>query len=155
VLGVTSLALGKGRPSYTSVAAALATSLIIAAYTVTDGIGARLSGNTNAYVAWIFLLYGILMPATFLLVRRKLIVSWSDPETPKALAAGLVQLVTYGVVIWAFTLSPIGPISALRETSVVFAAVIGRLFLGETLTIHRLGSCMVIAVGAVLLASGV
>jgi uncharacterized membrane protein len=95
------------------------------------------------------------MPATFLLVRRKLIVSWSDPETPKALAAGLVQLVTYGVVIWAFTLSPIGPISALRETSVVFAAVIGRLFLGETLTIHRLGSCMVIAVGAVLLASGV
>ncbi len=52
------------------------------------------------------------------------------------------------MVTWAFTLSPIGPVSALRETSIVFAAVIGRLFLSEPLTTRRLGACVVIAVGA-------
>jgi drug/metabolite transporter (DMT)-like permease len=146
--GIMSLALGKGRPNLMSISAALATGLIIAAYTVTDGIGARLSGNPYAYVTWIFLLYGLLMPLAFVLVRRRLTVDFRAAETRIALAAGVVQLVTYGVVIWAFTLSPIGPVSALRETSIVFAALIGRLFLGERLTPRRLGGCVVIAVGA-------
>ena len=147
-LGIMSLAFGKGRARPKAIAAALATGFIIASYTVTDGIGARLSGNSYAYVAWIILLYGILMPAAFLAVRRELTVRLTAPETRTALAAGVVQLVTYGVVIWAFTLSPIGPVSALRETSIVFAAVIGRLFLNEPLTPRRLGACVVIAVGA-------
>jgi uncharacterized membrane protein len=60
-------------------------------------------------------------------------------------------LVTYGIVIWAFTLNPIGPISALRETSIVFAALIGRIFLKEALTLRRLGGCIVTAFGAVCL----
>jgi uncharacterized membrane protein len=54
-------------------------------------------------------------------------------------------------VIWAFTLSPIAPISALRETSIVFAALIGRIFLNEALSIHRLASCAAITCGAVCL----
>ena len=131
-----------------SILAALATGLIIATYTVTDGIGARLSGNPYAYVTWIFLLYGILVPLAFLLVRRRLVVDLHAAETRTALAAGVVQLITYGIVIWAFTLSPIGPVSALRETSIVFAALIGRLVLGESLTARRLSACVVIAVGA-------
>ncbi len=150
-LGIMSLALGKGRAQPKAVAAALANSLIIATYTVTDGIGARLSGNSFAYVTWIFVLYGILMPAAFLAVRRKLIVRWSAPETRTALVAGVVQLVTYGTVIWALTLAPIGPVSALRETSIVFAALIGRIFLSEPLTARRLGACLVIAAGAACL----
>ena len=147
-LGIMSLALGKGRPNVVSISAALATGLVIATYTVTDGVGARLSGNSYAYVTWIFLLYGILMPLAFLLVRRRLVVDFRAAETRTALAAGVVQLVTYGVVIWAFTLSPIGPVSALRETSIVFAAVFGRFFLGESLPPRRLCGCVVIAVGA-------
>jgi drug/metabolite transporter (DMT)-like permease len=150
-LGIMSLALGQGRAQPKAVAAALANSLVIATYTVTDGIGARLSGNSFAYVTWIFLLYGILMPAAFLCVRGRLIVRWSAPETRAALAAGVVQLVTYGTVIWALTRAPIGPVSALRETSIVFAAVIGRLFLSEPLTVRRLGACLVIAAGAACL----
>jgi len=149
--GILSLALGRGRAHPKAVAAALANSLVIATYTVTDGIGARLSGNSFAYVTWIFLLYGVLMPAAFLAVRRRLIVRWSAPETRTALIAGVVQLVTYGTVIWALTLAPIGPVSALRETSIVFAALIGRLFLSEPLTARRLGGCVVIAAGAACL----
>lgn len=147
-LGIVSLALGKGRAHPKAVAAALANSLIIATYTVTDGIGARLSGNSFAYVTWIFLLYGILMPATFLAVRRKLVIQWRGAETHMALAAGIVQLVTYGTVIWALTMAPIGPVSALRETSIVFAALIGRIFLSEPLTARRLGACAIITAGA-------
>jgi drug/metabolite transporter (DMT)-like permease len=150
-LGIMSLAFGKGRAQPKAVVAALANSLIIATYTVTDGIGARLSGNSFAYVTWIFLIYGFLMPTAFLAVRRRLIVRWSAPETRSALLAGVVQLVTYGTVIWALTLAPIGPVSALRETSIVFAALIGRVFLSEPLTARRLGACLVIAAGAACL----
>ena len=150
-LGIMSLAIGKGRARPKAVTAALATSLIIATYTVTDGIGARLSGDYLVYVTWVVLLYGVLMPAAFLLVRRKLVVRWSAPETHTALVAGLVQLVTYGTVIWALTLAPIGPVSALRATNIVFAALLGRVFLHEPLTARRLGACVVIAAGAACL----
>jgi drug/metabolite transporter (DMT)-like permease len=150
-LGIMSLALGKGRAHPKAVAAALGNSLIIATYTVTDGIGARLSGNSFAYVTWIFLIYGVLMPAAFLAARRKLVVDWRARETRVALVAGSIQLVTYGTVIWALTMAPIGPVSALRETSIVFAAVIGRIFLSEPLTMRRLGACVVIAAGAACL----
>jgi drug/metabolite transporter (DMT)-like permease len=150
-LGIMSLALGKGRAHPRAVAAALTNSFIIATYTVTDGIGARLSGNSFAYVTWIFVIYGVLKPAAFLAVRRGLVVRWREPETRLALAAGLVQLVTYGTVIWALTMAPIGPVSALRETSIVFAAFIGRAFLREPLTTRRLGACVVIAAGAACL----
>jgi drug/metabolite transporter (DMT)-like permease len=150
-LGIMSLALGKGRAQPKAVAAALANSVVIATYTVTDGIGARLSGNSFTYVSWIFVLYGVVMPAAFTATRGKLIVRWSAPETRTALAAGLVQLVTYVTVIWALTVAPIGPVSALRETSIVFAAFIGRIFLSEPLTARRLGACVVIAAGAACL----
>ena len=54
----------------------------------------------------------------------------------------------YGAVIAAFALGPAGPVTALRETSVVFAALIGWLFLGEALTLRRVGACTVVALGA-------
>jgi drug/metabolite transporter (DMT)-like permease len=150
-LGIMSLTLGKGRAHPKAVAAALANSLVIATYTVTDGKGARLSGNSFTYVSWIFVLYGVVMPAAFMATRGRLIVQWSAPETRTVLVAGVVQLVTYGTVIWAFTMAPIGPVSALRETSIVFAALIGRMFLSEPLTARRLSACVVIAAGAACL----
>jgi len=146
-----SLSFGKRGANVASVAAALATGIIIAIYTVTDGIGARLAGSPYAYSAWLFLLYGILMPLTFIAMGRRIAIEIRSPESLKALAAGVVQLLTYGTVIWAFTLSPIGPVSALRETSIVFAAVIGRLFLGETFTARRLAACAAISLGAICL----
>jgi len=150
-LGIMSLALGKRGANAASVAAALATGFIIASYTVTDGVGARLAGSPYAYSTWLFLLYGIFMPLTFLAMGRRIAIELRSPEFLKALAAGIVQLLTYGVVIWAFTLSPIGPVSALRETSIVFAAVIGRIFLGESFTIRRLVACIAISIGAICL----
>jgi len=150
-LGVMSLSLGKRGTKIVAIVAAFATAFVIACYTVVDGIGARLAGSPYTYSAWLFLLNSIFMQFTFLAIRRRIEITLRFPDFLKALAAGAVQILTYGIVIWAFTLNPIGPISALRETSVVFAAVIGRLFLGESFTVHRLAACVAISSGAICL----
>jgi len=150
-LGIMSLALGRRRASAKSVALALITGLFIAAYLTADGIGVRLAGDPRAYATWIFLIYGVSMPVTFIALRGRLTLDIRSAETLKALAGGVISLVAYVAVISALALGPIGPISALRETSVVFAVVIGRVFLGEKLTLGRLAACAVVAFGAACL----
>jgi len=150
-LGIMSLSLGKGRATTGSIVLALTTGLFIAGYTTVDAIGVREAGNPIVYAAWISLIYGVLLPAAFALIRGKPTLDLRSPETLKALAGGVVSLLAYGAVVAAFALGPVGPISALRETSVVFAALIGRLFLGETLTLRRVGACAVVALGAICL----
>lgn len=149
--GIMGLSLGRGRASATSILYALATGAIIAAYATVDAIGVRAAGDSGAYTAWVLLIYGALLPATFVGLRGGLAVDLRAPETRKALAGGLFALVAYGAVVAAFALGPAGPITAIRETSVVFAAFIGRFFLGEALTLRRIGACAVVALGAICL----
>ncbi len=150
--GIVALAFKGRHPGIRSTAAALATGCFIAAYTVVDGIGVRLSGDSFAYTAWMVLVWSLPMPAILLAVRGRTALRISGREVAKAAAAGLLSLSAYGVVIWAMTSGPMGPISALRETSVVFAALIGRIFLDEKLTFRRAAACVVIALGAGCLA---
>jgi drug/metabolite transporter (DMT)-like permease len=149
--GIISLARGKGSARPVSIATALMTGGFIACYTVTDGIGARLSGHPQAYAAWLFFLDGFPLIAITLALRGRAAFVAPMAEVWKASAGGVISLLAYGTVIWAVTLGPMGPISALRETSVVFAALIGRYFLSESLTLRRLGACVIIAAGAVCL----
>jgi drug/metabolite transporter (DMT)-like permease len=149
--GIMGLSLGRGRASTTSILYALATGAIIAAYATVDAIGVRVAGDSGAYTAWVLLIYGALLPATFIVLRGRLVVNFSAPETRKALAGGLFALLAYAVVVAAFALGPAGPITAIRETSVVFAAFIGRFFLGEQLTPRRISACAVVALGAICL----
>ena len=148
-IGIMSLSLGKGRAATSSILFALATGAIIAAYATTDAIGVREAGSVGAYTAWVLLIYGALLPAAFIIFRGKLTVDVRSPETLKALAGGVVALLAYGVVVAAFALGPAGPITAIRETSVVFAVLIGWLFLGERLTSRRIAACAIVALGAV------
>ncbi|MDX8495034.1 DMT family transporter [Mesorhizobium sp. VK22B] len=149
--GIMGLSLGRGRASATSILYALATGAIIAAYATVDAIGVRAAGNSVAYTAWVLLIYSVLLSATFLALRGRLDVDLRAPEAWKALGGGLLALLAYGAVLAAFALGPAGPIAALRETSVVFAAFIGRFFLGEALTPRRIGACAVVALGAICL----
>lgn len=150
-LGIMSLALGRSRASATSIGYALATGAIIAAYATVDATGVRMAGDTGAYTAWVLLIYGVLQPIAFIARRGRLRVDIRSPETIRALAGGMVALLGYGAVIAAFALGPAGPITAIRETSVIFAALIGRLFLGEVLTVRRLVACLIVVTGAVCL----
>jgi drug/metabolite transporter (DMT)-like permease len=70
-------------------------------------------------------------------------------ETWVAAGGGIVFLIAYGIIIFAMSLGPMGPVSALRETSVTFAALIGRFFVQERLTVYRLAGCIVVALGAI------
>jgi len=150
-IGIVALALRGGRIAAASLPSALATGLCIAAYTAVDGMGVRLAGDTRAYVLWFFLCEGLSMPAILLAVRGPGAFACRPPDAVKAIVGGVLAVLAYGVVLWAMSLGPMGPVSALRETSVVFAALLGRLFLNETLTLRRVAACCVIALGAVCL----
>jgi drug/metabolite transporter (DMT)-like permease len=153
--GIIALALQARQVSRASVLAALTTGATIALYTVIDGIGVRLSnGQALTYTAWIFLFYW-LMPVLFI-AKRGLAALWTPVQaTPMAvgssLAGGLVSLVAYGIVIWALQSGAMGAVSALRETSVVFAVLLGRVFLREAVSGKRWLACVVVAAGAVCL----
>ncbi|SAL53455.1 multidrug DMT transporter permease [Caballeronia cordobensis] len=153
--GIMALALQGGRVSRAGALAALTTGVTIAIYTVIDGIGVRLSeGEAVTYTAWMFMFYWF-MPVIFV-AKRGLPALWTPlRDAPMAvgssLAGGLVSIAAYGIVIWAMQAGAMGAVSALRETSVVFAALIGRVFLQEPVSAKRWLACVVVAAGAVLL----
>jgi drug/metabolite transporter (DMT)-like permease len=130
-----------------SLTAALATGVSIAAYSVVDGLGVRTSGNWVAYIGGIFD-FELAMPLWYLARRGKSAFVMPLPEVTKAVCGGLISLAAYGVIIWAMRDSAMGAVSALRETSVVFAALLGAVFLNERLTGLRLAACCIIAAGA-------
>ena len=149
--GIISLALGKGRATVTSILLALVTGVFIAGYATVDAIGVRKSGDAIVYATWIYLIYGGFMQIAFAVARGRLKLDLRSPETWKAMGGGMVSLAAYGAVVLALAFAPVGPITALRETSVVFAGIIGHVFLHERLTPKRIAACIVVALGAVLI----
>ncbi|MDF2643060.1 MAG: EamA family transporter, partial [Pseudomonas sp.] len=118
---------------------------------VTDGIGVRLSGAPMAYTVWMCALWGLLMPPTYIALRDARSLFTLRPGFITASVGGLVSLLAYGIVIYAMSHAPMGAVSALRETSVLFAALIGYFFLGESLTVRKVLACAVIAAGAIII----
>lgn len=151
VLGIVTLALGKGKASGTSMLFALATGVAIAGYSTIDAIGIRIAGDRVSYIAWVFILPGLMLTVAYMAMRGPLRIDIRSAETRKAIGGGMVSLCSYGTVLIAYSMAPAGPVSALRETSVVFAALIGWRFLGERLTPKRIAACIVVAAGAILI----
>ncbi|HEY0183345.1 MAG TPA: EamA family transporter [Rhodopila sp.] len=149
--GIVSLAFQGNGVRADFLPAAFTTGVLIGAYSVVDGIGVRLSGNSLGYSTSMFLLWSITMPVIYYSMRGAAPV-YSKAQTAMALAGGIVSILAYGIVIWAMQYDAMGVVSALRETSVVYAAIIGRVFLKEELTAQRIISCLAIATGAACLA---
>lgn len=150
--GIVSLAFEGRHLSRSVLPYALATGVCIGAYSVIDGVGVRLSRNELGYVLWMELLSGILFPFVYAHRRGWATLLRGRRETLHAATGGIISSLGYGIVIFAMAREPMGSVSALRETSVVFAALIGALFLHERLSIYRMAACIVIALGAVLIA---
>jgi len=93
----------------------------------------------------------VLMPITYVCLRDVRSLLSVRPGLVTSLGGGVVSLLAYGIVIYAMTLAPMGAVSALRETSVLFAALLGYLFLGESLTARKILSCVVIAAGTIII----
>lgn len=153
--GIMTLALDSGLgalvKSPRGLVYAAATSLCITAYTLCDGIGARTAGNAHSYVIWLFVLDSLPMLIVVSLIKgRELAIAARENWLPGFLGGGL-SVAAYWIVIWAFTVAPIPIVAALRETSILFAALIGMLFLGEKLTPIRIVSILMVLCGLVLM----
>lgn len=133
------------------IGAALLTSTIIAAYSIVDGIGIRVSGAPVAYVVWLFaaeicvagFVFGTRFDRVRALKAKALLIGF---------AGGVISGLAYGLALFAKTLAPIGIVSAVRETSVIFAALIGVIWMGEGPAGRRLVAATVVACGVMILA---
>jgi uncharacterized membrane protein len=145
--GIFMLAAAKGRLHAMNLPAALATGVSIAAYTVVDGLGVRASGGWISYTGGMFAFF-LAVPLWYVARRQREIFVLPWAEAAKAASGGLISLGAYGAIIWAMQANAMGAVSALRETSVVFAALLGAAFLRERLTAWRIAACCIIAAGA-------
>jgi len=150
--GIISLAFEQRHLSKAVLPYALATGAFIGAYSVTDGVGVRLSGNAVSYTLWMELLAGLIFPFVYAHRRDWKSLVRDREQTGVAAAGGIISTLGYGIIIYAMSKEPMGSVSALRETSVVFAAFIGAIFLHERLSAYRIAACLVIAVGALCIA---
>jgi drug/metabolite transporter (DMT)-like permease len=130
---------------------ALLTAVTICGYTLVDGVGARVAGSANAYTAATFAGIGIVM-APYAAVRRGTAVFPLMMRHWKlGIAGGVMQVTSYGIAIWAMTLAPIALVGALRETSVLFGAILAIVFLKEPLLMPRVAAALMIVCGLVLI----
>ncbi len=130
---------------------AAASSICITGYTIADGLGARVADSPHQYAAWFFLLDMLPMLAGVLLVKRREFAAALRVSWPAGLAGGALSLVAYWIVIWAMTVAPIPLVAALRETSILFALLIGMVWLGEKVTPVRAASIALVLAGLALM----
>ena len=149
--GILLQVTGKNKLDLPLTLPAFATGATIAAYTVVDTIGVQRSESTAAYSVWIFASY-LFVPALLRILRFRVHLL-DRASMPKAACGGVLSLIAYTVVLWATHSVAVGTVSALRETSVLWAAAIGRVFLGEKLTQRKIGSAVLICCGVILLVS--
>ncbi len=149
--GVLLIAGGKIRrlDSAATLAMALSTAIVIAFYTVIDGIGVRRSGAPAAYTMWIFLLTGLAMGGWALAWRRKLLLQSFRTAIWVPIVGGGCTLVSYGIALWAMTLAPVAAVAALRETSILFATLISVFVLREAATWYRIAAVILLTGGAI------
>ncbi len=154
LIGISSLHHSR---NLSGLGASLLTAVAIAGYTVVDGIAVRASGDAVGYAAWLIGLQGPLMVVGAWILRRS--SGSSSPASSghaqrwrDALAAGAMSGTAYGLVLWAQTRADLASVAALRETSIVFAAVIGAVLLGEPAGRARIVASCAIAGGGVVLA---
>ncbi|MBP9904479.1 MAG: EamA family transporter [Rhodoferax sp.] len=160
VLGISLgvLVLGLSQHAFDApkaVAFALANAVIIAIYTVVDGLGVRAAGNTLTttlqYVATLFMLDGWPFALMILARRGSALPRYAQARWPLASVGALASMGSYGIALWAMTRAPVAMVAALREVSVLFAVVIGSVVLGEALTARRMIGALVIICGVMLL----
>jgi len=160
VLGVCCgvLALGLSRHALDSpraVGFALANAVVIACYTVIDALGVRASGNALQYVVALFVLDG--WPFALLVFMRKggaVVWPYARARWPVAALAAAASLGSYGIALWAMTQAPVATVAALRETSVLFAALLGAWFLKERFNVQRVAGTAAIVAGVMALRMG-
>jgi drug/metabolite transporter (DMT)-like permease len=152
--GLAALVFAGRRPGRAAFLAAVGTGLTIAAYTTVDGVGVRLSASPVGYIGWLILLESLCVPMFALLRRREVLLKQPPRILLSGLAAGALSVLAYGLVLWAQTRGALAPIAALRETSIIFGAIVGTLIFREPFGRTRIAATVLVVAGIVLLNLG-
>ena len=141
------LSLSRGALIYS-----LLTGLSIAAYSLIDGTGARLSGNSTSFTVWMFFLDGFLLPLVAFRRRSGAVLITTIKSVWKSgLAVAILSTIGCWIIIWAFTQERIAPVAVLRETSVLFAMMISVFVIREGFSLLRVGIVVLILAGIMFL----
>ena len=145
------LAFASGAHDRRATMFAVANATVIAAYTLIDAKGARSSGAPVSYTLWFFAANGVVITAMGYARRGRAVSGYLAAHWKRALAGGACSLGAYGIALWAMTKAPVALVAVLRETAVIFGAVLGALFLNEKLTPRRLAATGAVLAGLIAL----
>lgn len=130
---------------------ALANAALIACYTLVDGAGVRLSGSAPSYAGWMFFLDAFPYFLIVAWLRRGELVPYALRHWRRGLAGGAASTAAYAIALWAMTQAPVAAVAALRETSVIFAAVLGSWVLKESFGRARIAGAVAVVAGVIAL----
>ncbi len=152
--GIMSMSLVRredGLSNKSAALSALMTGCFIAAYSLVDGLGARVAGTSLGFYCWLAIGNAVVF-AIYMRVKKPGLLRQIPAKSKKVfLLGGAASFIAYALVMWAFTQAPIALVTALRETSIIFALIIGVTFLKEKLNLAKVASAMVTLLGAALL----
>lgn len=129
----------------------LVTSVLISLYTVVDGMGVRLTPQPVSYILWLFVFEVVPIGCWLLLTQRQSWFNYMQQSRANIMFGGLASSLAYGLVIFAMSLGAMAVVSSLRETSVIFAALIGTLLLGEPFGRQRIVATFLVALGIIVM----
>ncbi|MGU9957209.1 MAG: EamA family transporter [Arenicellales bacterium WSBS_2016_MAG_OTU3] len=153
-VGIISLAFEKGVPwkqNSSAVKFALLTSLMIGSYTLVDGLGVRAAGKPFAYIFWLFFIEGIPFAMYAAIKRRGKVKVFLKQNWLSNTIGSVISMAAYSIVIFAMSLGTMGAVSALRETSVIFAVLIGCFLLKETFGPIRITAVILVTAGVIIM----
>ncbi len=156
ILGIFGLALetsaGVLQLSRSALFYSLLTGVCITAYSLVDGVGVRLSGNSLSFILWMFFFDGFLLPLIAFMRRpRKIFYDTLRTQWRTGLLVAVLSTTGYAIIVWAFNQERIAPVAVLRETSVLFALLISAFFIREAFSTLRVCIVALILGGIVLL----
>jgi drug/metabolite transporter (DMT)-like permease len=134
--------------NYKVLSTSLATGVFIGIYSVVDGYGARISMSAISYMSWVFIFSALFFPIVLKFRKQKNILKKTLTEGKFVFwIGGFLSYVAYVITVWAFTKAPIPMVSALRESSIIFAIFIGYFYLKEKISLYKIISILLIFVG--------
>jgi hypothetical protein len=149
--GILMIVIGKGGDRI-AIALAIATGISIAAYSFFGALGVRASADVLGFQAWLEILTGIGMVSFIAIRRGSAIGAFIRVHYPMGLLAGVLSVAGYLAYLAAAQILPLGPVSALRESSVIFGTVIGAIALREGFAARRIAAAIMVTSGVVALA---
>ena len=149
ILGFQSIRTFK---NYSAIVYAVATGIFISCYSISDGFGGRLSNSPLNYTAWLMILNAIFFSILLKIMNMPRVPLKVLNEGKKIFfIGGTLSYIVYGTIVWAFTQAPVPLVAALRETSIIFALLIGTFFLKEKFTLLKVIAIFIIFFGVALL----